>query len=206
MLVKNGKIERYHHFENRSHRTDPKAHKSAIFYVFAFQKSPNGGNYTSLAQGDAIRPASRMSVPALVKMLGLKPGEIGNGSFMGIFSNHSYCFLKIFFSFSGLALNTTTSCLVSSFSPLQSKKMNLWCYSPSLFANEAPQGQVMPKESADWNFWPDRLATQSESKSNGCMNLVIRLRAGNRASSTETVRRGIEVTCLTLGNLSRHSV
>ncbi|GFT58144.1 hypothetical protein NPIL_366331 [Nephila pilipes] len=50
----------------------------------------------------------------------------------------------------------------------------------------------MPKESADWNFWPDRLATQSESKSNGCMNLVIRLRAGNRASSTETVRRGIE--------------
>ncbi|GFU13702.1 hypothetical protein NPIL_568471 [Nephila pilipes] len=27
--------------------------KSAIFYVFASQKSPNGGNYTILMQGDA---------------------------------------------------------------------------------------------------------------------------------------------------------
>ncbi|GFT10830.1 hypothetical protein NPIL_355801 [Nephila pilipes] len=64
----------------------------------------------------------------------------------------------------------------------------------------------MPKEAADWNFRPDRVATQSEGTSNGCVNLVIRLRAGNRASSTETVRRGMEVTCLQLGNLSRLSV
>ncbi|GFT96981.1 hypothetical protein NPIL_426811 [Nephila pilipes] len=30
--------------------------KSAIFYVFASQKSPNGGNYTILVQGDAASP------------------------------------------------------------------------------------------------------------------------------------------------------
>ncbi|GFT67290.1 hypothetical protein NPIL_535411 [Nephila pilipes] len=79
------------------------------------------------------------------------------------------------------------------------------CYSPSLFANDAPQGQVMPKEAADWNFFPDRVATQNDGTSSGCVILVIRLRAGNRASSTENVRRGMEVTCLQLGNLFRLS-
>ncbi|GFU06897.1 hypothetical protein NPIL_304281 [Nephila pilipes] len=70
--------------------------------------------------------------------------------------------------------------------------MHWTCYSSSLFANEEPQGQVMPKEAADWNFRPDRVATQSEGTSSGCVNLVIRLCVGNRASSTETVRRVME--------------
>ncbi|GFT59003.1 hypothetical protein NPIL_243241 [Nephila pilipes] len=55
MFVRNGRIQRYHQFQNRSHRKDlglPKP-KSAIFYVFASQKSPKGGNYTILVQGDA---------------------------------------------------------------------------------------------------------------------------------------------------------